>query len=50
MNDFTPERNRPKKATMDFLRAFARNYHPLKGEDDKESEAEPPTIGLRAYC
>lgn len=50
MNNFTPERTRPKKATLDFVRAFARNYQPEADNETHEEEPETPTLFLQACC
>ena len=36
MNDSTPKRKSPRKETLDFIRAFARFYHPEVDIQDKE--------------
>ena len=50
MNNFTPERTRPKKATLDFVRAFARNYQPEADNETHEEEPETSTLFLQACC
>lgn len=50
MNHSTPLRPHPKKETLDFIRAFARNYRPDKGDEVSVDDTEETILAFPAFC
>ena len=50
MDNSTPLRTHPKKETLDFIRAFARNYRAGKNDELSIDDSEKPVWAFPALC